>query len=113
MVLRICGTMDVPLRQQNALLLAAGYAPVWGERDLSAPDLAMVDTALDYMLAQARALSRLRRRPAMEHAARQPRRGRDENAVHRSEAASFFVAGNQAKPSACRCSGQASGRAGA
>jgi len=52
MVLRICGTMDVPLRQQNALLLAAGYAPVWGERDLSAPDLAMVDTALDYMLAQ-------------------------------------------------------------
>src|SRR5207302_1711350 len=52
MVLRICGTMDVPLRQQNALLLAAGYAPMWGERDLSAPDLAMVDTALDYMLAQ-------------------------------------------------------------
>lgn len=52
MILRICDTMSIPLRQQNALLLAAGYAPVWSERDLSAPDLAMIDTALDYMLAQ-------------------------------------------------------------
>jgi transcriptional regulator with XRE-family HTH domain len=52
MILRITGTMDIPLRQQNALLLAAGYAPAWGERDLAAPDLAMVNTALDYMLAQ-------------------------------------------------------------
>jgi transcriptional regulator with XRE-family HTH domain len=52
MILRLSGTMDIPLRQQNALLLAAGYAPVWGERELSAPDLAMVSTALDYMLGQ-------------------------------------------------------------
>jgi transcriptional regulator with XRE-family HTH domain len=52
MVLRLSGTMDIPLRQQNALLLAAGYAPVWRERDLSAPDLAMINTALDYMLGQ-------------------------------------------------------------
>jgi transcriptional regulator with XRE-family HTH domain len=52
MILRISGTLDIPLRHQNALLLAAGYAPVWRERDLSAPDLAMVDKALDYMLAQ-------------------------------------------------------------
>jgi hypothetical protein len=52
MILRITGTMDIPLRQQNALLLAAGYAPIWGERDLSAPDVAMVNTALDYMLGQ-------------------------------------------------------------
>jgi hypothetical protein len=34
------------------LLLAAGYAPVWGERDLSAPGLEAVNRALDYMLAQ-------------------------------------------------------------
>jgi hypothetical protein len=40
------------LRQQNALLLAAGHAPVWRERDLAGPDLAMVNTALDYILAQ-------------------------------------------------------------
>jgi len=52
MIMRISGTMDIPLRQQNALLLAAGYAPAWRERDLAAPDLAMVSTALDYILAQ-------------------------------------------------------------
>jgi len=52
MVLRLATTMDLPLRQQNALLLAAGYAPAWRERDLSAPGLAAVDRALDYMLAQ-------------------------------------------------------------
>lgn len=52
MILRLSGTLDIPLRQQNALLLAAGYAPVWRERDLSAPDLAMVNMALDYMLGQ-------------------------------------------------------------
>jgi hypothetical protein len=33
-------------------MLAAGYAPLWRERDLSAPDLAVVNSALDYMLAQ-------------------------------------------------------------
>ena len=52
MILRLAATMDVPLRQQNALMLAAGYAPAWRERDLSAPDLAAVNSALDYMLAQ-------------------------------------------------------------
>jgi transcriptional regulator with XRE-family HTH domain len=52
MVLRLAGTLDVPLRQQNALLLAAGFAPLWHERDLSAPELAKVNSALDYMLAQ-------------------------------------------------------------
>src|SRR5215471_5820774 len=51
MVLRLGATMGVPLRQQNALLLAAGYAPAWQERDLSMPDLAAVSSALDYMLA--------------------------------------------------------------
>ena len=52
MILRLAATMSLPLRQQNALMLAAGYAPVWRERDLSAPDLAVVNSALDYMLAQ-------------------------------------------------------------
>jgi transcriptional regulator with XRE-family HTH domain len=52
MVLRLATTMDLPLRQQNALLLAAGYAPAWGARDLSAPGLEVVNRALDYMLAQ-------------------------------------------------------------
>ena len=52
MVSRLGATLSLPLRQQNALLLAAGFAPVWKERDLSTPDLAVVNSALDYMLAQ-------------------------------------------------------------
>jgi transcriptional regulator with XRE-family HTH domain len=52
MVLALATTLDVPLRQQNALLLAAGFAPAWRESDLAAPELAQVNHALDYMLAQ-------------------------------------------------------------
>jgi transcriptional regulator with XRE-family HTH domain len=52
MVLRLCAVLDVPLRQQNALMLAAGFAPVWRESDLSHPELAQVNSALDYMLTQ-------------------------------------------------------------
>jgi transcriptional regulator with XRE-family HTH domain len=52
MVLRLAAALDVPLRQQNALLLAAGFAPAWRESDLAAPELATVTQALDYMLAQ-------------------------------------------------------------
>jgi transcriptional regulator with XRE-family HTH domain len=52
MILRLATTMDLPLRQQNALMLAAGYAPAWRERALSTPELAVVNSALDYMLAQ-------------------------------------------------------------
>lgn len=52
MVLRLAGALDVPLRQANELLLAAGYAPVWAETDLGAQALAPVRQALDYMLAQ-------------------------------------------------------------
>jgi transcriptional regulator with XRE-family HTH domain len=52
MVLRLAAALDLPLRQQNALLLAAGYAPVWRESDLGAPELAQVNGALDHTLAQ-------------------------------------------------------------
>jgi transcriptional regulator with XRE-family HTH domain len=52
MVLRLAAALDVPLRQQNALLLAAGFAPAWRESDLAAPELAVVNQALDHMLAQ-------------------------------------------------------------
>ena len=34
------------------MLLAAGYAPAWRERELSAPGMEVVDRALDFMLAQ-------------------------------------------------------------
>jgi len=52
MVTRLATALDVPLRQQNALLVAAGFAPIWQETDLAAPELAQVRDALDYMLAQ-------------------------------------------------------------
>jgi len=52
MVDRLAVALDLPLRQHNALLLAAGFAPEWKQRDLAAPDLAQVTSALDYMLAQ-------------------------------------------------------------
>jgi hypothetical protein len=52
MILRLAAVLDLPLRQQNALLLAAGFAPAWRESDLSAPELAQVNSALDHMLGQ-------------------------------------------------------------
>ena len=52
MVLKLAAALDLSLRQQNALLLAAGFAPIWRESALSAPELATVNQALDFMLAQ-------------------------------------------------------------
>src|SRR5512132_1846127 len=52
MVLRLGAALDLPLRQQNALLLAAGFAPAWRESALAAPELAVVNRALDFMLEQ-------------------------------------------------------------
>jgi transcriptional regulator with XRE-family HTH domain len=52
MVMRLAASLDVPLRQQNVLLIAAGFAPVWRQTDLAAPELGEVSRALDYMLAQ-------------------------------------------------------------
>jgi len=39
MVLHLANCLDVPLRQRNQLLLAAGFAPAYGERDTADPSL--------------------------------------------------------------------------
>ncbi len=52
MILRLAAALDLPLRQQNELFVAAGYAPVWRESNLAAPELARVASARDYMLGQ-------------------------------------------------------------
>ncbi|GAN78222.1 transcriptional regulator XRE [Acidisphaera rubrifaciens HS-AP3] len=39
MVLRLAETLDVPLRERNALLLAAGFAPVHAEQPLDGPGM--------------------------------------------------------------------------
>ena len=50
MVLRLAGALDVPLREQNQLLLAAGLAPVYTERSLDDPDMAVVRTSVSRVL---------------------------------------------------------------
>jgi transcriptional regulator with XRE-family HTH domain len=51
MVLHLAEELAVPLRERNALLVAAGYAPVFAERDLAAPELGAVRSAIDRLLA--------------------------------------------------------------
>ncbi|WP_306392142.1 helix-turn-helix domain-containing protein [Telluria beijingensis] len=53
LVLKLGMVLDIPLRQRNAMLLAAGFAPAYRERSLSDPDMDAVKRALDFMLAQA------------------------------------------------------------
>lgn len=50
MVLRLCERLQVPLRERNAVLLAAGYAPMYRERPLDDPALAAARRALDLVL---------------------------------------------------------------
>jgi transcriptional regulator with XRE-family HTH domain len=52
MVLLLASALDVPLRERNALLLAAGFAPVYHETSLDDPELGPVRAALDAILAQ-------------------------------------------------------------
>jgi transcriptional regulator with XRE-family HTH domain len=50
MLLRLAERLEVPLRERNELLLAAGFAPAYGRRALDAPDMAAVTRALDLVL---------------------------------------------------------------
>ena len=51
MVLRLADQLDVPLRERNALLVAAGFAPVYRERPFDDPALAAARQAVDLVLA--------------------------------------------------------------
>lgn len=51
MVLHLADHLDVPLRERNALLLAAGYAPVFRESGLDGPGMAATMEALRGVLA--------------------------------------------------------------
>jgi transcriptional regulator with XRE-family HTH domain len=50
MVLRLAERLDVPLRERNALLVAAGYAPMYRERPLDDPALAVAKQAVQLIL---------------------------------------------------------------
>jgi transcriptional regulator with XRE-family HTH domain len=52
MVLRLARALDVPLRERNDLLLAAGFAPLYSVQPLASPSMARVDEAIGWMLAQ-------------------------------------------------------------
>src|SRR5438093_1346845 len=50
MVLQLARALDVPLRDRNDLLTAAGFAPVYRATELDAPALAQARRALDFVL---------------------------------------------------------------
>src|SRR3954469_13091502 len=50
MVLRLADRLQVPLRERNAMLVAAGYAPMYRERPLDDPALAPAREAVDLIL---------------------------------------------------------------
>ena len=50
MVLHLAERLDVPFRERNQLLLAAGYAPAYAEHSLDDPKLAPVREALRRVL---------------------------------------------------------------
>jgi transcriptional regulator with XRE-family HTH domain len=53
MVLKLGLVLDIPLRQRNLMLTAAGFAAAYSERNLTDPELREVKQALDFMLAAA------------------------------------------------------------
>jgi transcriptional regulator with XRE-family HTH domain len=50
MVLMLAERLEVPLRERNALLVAAGFAPVFSERPLTDPALDVARRAVDLVL---------------------------------------------------------------
>lgn len=50
MVLRLAERLDIPMRERNLLLVAAGYAPSFPERELGDPALAAGRLAVDLVL---------------------------------------------------------------
>lgn len=50
MLLSLANVLDIPLRERNLLLLAAGYAPVYGETSLDDPRMTQVRAAVEIIL---------------------------------------------------------------
>jgi transcriptional regulator with XRE-family HTH domain len=51
LLLALAEQLDVPLRERNALMLAAGYAPTYAESDLDSDQLELAREALEHLLA--------------------------------------------------------------
>jgi transcriptional regulator with XRE-family HTH domain len=50
MVLHLAEQLDIPLRERNAMLVAAGYAPIYRGRPLDDPALERARTVIDLIL---------------------------------------------------------------
>ena len=50
MLLNLCEHLEIPLRERNRMLLAAGYAPGYEERSLTAPELRAAQQAVELVL---------------------------------------------------------------
>lgn len=50
MILTLANVLDIPLRERNVLLLAAGYAPIYRETSLDDPRMSQVRTAMELIL---------------------------------------------------------------
>jgi transcriptional regulator with XRE-family HTH domain len=50
MILHLSEQMEIPMRERNVLLVAAGYAPIFPERSLEDPALQTVRKAIDLIL---------------------------------------------------------------
>lgn len=50
MILRLAEQLQIPMRERNVLLVAAGYAPMFPERSLDDPALSLVREAIDLVL---------------------------------------------------------------
>ena len=51
MILHLAERLDVPMRERNRVLLAGGYAPMFGERPLQSDEMTAVREALERLLA--------------------------------------------------------------
>ncbi|WP_405402195.1 helix-turn-helix domain-containing protein [Paracoccus sp. Ld10] len=49
-ILRLSEHLDVPLRERNAMLVAAGYAPAYEDRPLTSPDMARTREIIERLL---------------------------------------------------------------
>ncbi len=52
MIDKLADALDLPLRERNALLVAAGFAPKYRESSLASTQLAPIRRAIDFMLEQ-------------------------------------------------------------
>ena len=50
MISRLADALEMPLRERNALLVAAGFAPQYRETELTSPEMAPVRRAIEFIL---------------------------------------------------------------